>query len=148
MKHFISHTILAIGLLLPISCSRKSESIPINKPPGNQVQILGKWSWQKSTTGWGGESYPPQDTSIAIKLNDDSTFSVWLNSDSVLHGAFSTVIIPAYDSLPIIQFNTIVSVSLLHLRQLEHITYVNNDTCWLYDYLTSDGSSHLFTRIK
>ncbi len=71
-----------------------------------------------------------------------------LNDQVEYSGTFSTSVTPGPDSSFLLSFNHYVQLRDLRLQQLENIIYFKNDTMVLYDYLISDGSSHVFVRKK
>ena len=148
MNATITRQVAAVTLLLfsvlTYSCSKNNAEDPPSA--NNQKTITGEWKWIRSVSGWGDIRTANADSTIILKLNTDSSYTVSLNNMVKYTGNFSSTIIPAADSLLVIQFGQNMSVNGLRILNVQAVAYFNNDTCRLYDYGIADGYSHLYYR--
>ena len=138
--------LLSFLLASAFACTKDNSQhiIPVNAKP----VITGNWQWVVSHGGWGAVYQPTADSVVTLRLSKDSSCAMLLNDQVEYSGTFSTSVTPGPDSSFLLSFNHYVQLRDLRLQQLENIIYFKNDTMVLYDYLISDGSSHVFVRKK
>jgi len=132
-------TNLLFSTILSYSCSKNN--VTVSDTPKT---ISGEWRWIKSESGWGGIEMPGADSTITLKLNNDSSYLVSLNNVVKYSGNYSSLLSP--DSLLVLQFDQNIEVSRLRIQKSQSVVYFNNDSCRLYDYQIADGYSHLYYR--
>jgi hypothetical protein len=149
-KNFFIFFTVCLGILYLAACEKATgiQKKEVPEPGVTKPDITGKWQWLQSTTGWGGQVKPATDTIVLLTLGSDSAYTLVINNRIVITGAFKTTISPTPDSSLVFNFGSGLQAKELRLRDRENVIYLKNDTCWLYDYLIADGTSHWFKRIR
>ena len=114
--------------------------------PANELNI-GEWKWTYSIGGISVDSVVPTDkVVVTLNLNNDSTYTFYLNNQVQSGGSYS--IQTTADNKSILHFSQAVAVNRLYMQQEQLIIKMDSSQLHLSDYNISDGLDHYFEKVK
>ena len=139
MKRLALLSTLFLCLLIITACRHSVE------PPASKA-VKGEWEWEYSTGGLDGHSLAPADnTLVTLDLNNDSTYTNYLNNMPQFSGSYS---IQAGNYKPVLHFDHPVSINQLSINPEQQIMVWDTGHLQLMDYQVNDGYIHFFKSLK
>ena len=108
--------------------------------------IFGEWQWLRSVTGT-TEVTPDAGTVISFVCNQDSTYALKLNDNSSFTGRVSSSRLTDPDNAVLLDLGQNMILDKLRLQQRSRIGLNTGESLLLVDHGITDGYTHYFKKV-